>query len=178
MKRHQIALSHALAAAMLLVPLSADAMAATPPSVSLRAAASSVTLGESLVLSGTVTHPRASATSVAILKRAGARWRRIATAELTAQHVSSCEVTLAKKDTYDLVAQYAAGTLKARSEVVAISVEAAARDWAAGFCGGWGALGLNEAGALRAWGDNSAGQLGLGDTDQRDTPAEVGMGSR
>jgi len=176
MKRHQVALSHALAAAMLLVLLSADAMAATPPSVSLRAAASSVTLGESLVLSGSVTHPRASATSVTILKRAGARRRWIATAELTAHHVSSCEVTLAKKDTYDLVAQYAAGTFTSRSEVVAISVEAA-RDWAAGFRGGWGALGLSEAGTLRAWGDNGNGQLGLGDTDQRDTPAEVCMGS-
>jgi alpha-tubulin suppressor-like RCC1 family protein len=175
MKRHEAALSAALAVAMLLLLLSADARATTP-SVSLHAAASSVALGESLVLSGTVTHPRAGATSVAILKQAGVRWRRIAAAELTAQHVFSLEVTLTKEGKYDLAAQYAAGMVKARSAVVTISVGAAARDWVAGFCGGWGALGLGEAGTLWAWGRNDAGQLGLGvpDADPHPTPAEVG----
>jgi alpha-tubulin suppressor-like RCC1 family protein len=144
--------------------------------VSLKAAANTVTAGDSLRLSGTVTHPRAGTTSVAILVQDGVRWRRLATTRLSAKHRFTIDVTLDTTGTANLVAQYAAGSVKARSKVVAVSVEAAVGDWLAVAGGSWGGLGRGTSGSLWAWGSNDAGQLGLGapDADPHATPEMVG----
>ena len=177
MKRCRVALRVVLGTAVLLVLLSANALAATKPAVSLKAAASSVTAGKALLLSGTVSHARASAKSVVILKQVGKQWQRLATVKLSAKHRFAVKVTPAKTGTWRLVAQYRAGTVTARSRVIAITVKAAASAWAAISVGGGQTLALKKDGTLWAWGGNMWGELGLGDTGNRLTPTEVGSGS-
>jgi alpha-tubulin suppressor-like RCC1 family protein len=48
-----------------------------------------------------------------------------------------------------------------------------AHDWATIACGQDFSLALQKDGSLWAWGDNGFGQLGLGDTRQRDVPTRV-----
>jgi alpha-tubulin suppressor-like RCC1 family protein len=50
--------------------------------------------------------------------------------------------------------------------------------WAAVTAGDIHSLAIKTDGSLWAWGDNEFGTLGLGDTNLRDTPAEVGTGFR
>jgi uncharacterized protein (DUF58 family) len=177
MRRSATALGIVLAAALLAALLSAGTLAAPAPLVSLKAAATTITAGDSLQLAGAVAHPRLGASSVAILVQDGTQWRRLAAAKLSAKHRFTAEVTLETAGTANLVAQYTSGSAKTRSKVVAVSVEAAVGDWAAVAAGSWGALGLGTAGSLWAWGDNANCQLGLGDTTQVDTPAEVVVAS-
>jgi alpha-tubulin suppressor-like RCC1 family protein/peptidoglycan/xylan/chitin deacetylase (PgdA/CDA1 family) len=47
-------------------------------------------------------------------------------------------------------------------------------DWTAVACGDYHSLAVKADGSLWSWGANSFGQLGLGDTDARTTPAQVG----
>ena len=55
------------------------------------------------------------------------------------------------------------------SKLVFTSVDASV-DWAHVICGAMSGYGLKTTGELYVWGSNSQGQLGLGDTTQRDTP--------
>ena len=50
-------------------------------------------------------------------------------------------------------------------------------DWAAVSCGGLSTLAVRRNGSLWGWGDNSNGQLGLGDTVLRSDPTRVGSSS-
>ena len=50
-------------------------------------------------------------------------------------------------------------------------------NWAAVSAGYWYTLAVTRDGALWAWGDNSYGQLGLGDTTNRSAPTQVGSAS-
>jgi alpha-tubulin suppressor-like RCC1 family protein len=51
------------------------------------------------------------------------------------------------------------------------------KDWAAVSTGQYSTLAIKSDGSLWAWGDNRTGQLGLGDTTDRNTPAQVGAGA-
>ena len=72
--------SVALIAALVLFCGTANALAVVTPTISLRAASTSVTAGTMLKLSGRVSHAAAGVTSVTILRRArgrrGSAWRR------------------------------------------------------------------------------------------------------
>jgi alpha-tubulin suppressor-like RCC1 family protein len=52
-----------------------------------------------------------------------------------------------------------------------------ASDWSIINAGYKYSLGIKTNGTLWAWGDNSAGQLGLGDTEARLTPSQIGIDS-
>ena len=96
MKHYRILFGTVLAAALLLVLFSASALAATKPTVSLKAAAKTVTLGQTLLLSGTVNHASSQAKSVTILGRVGSKWESLATAKLSSKHTFKVSVTLTK----------------------------------------------------------------------------------
>ena len=49
-----------------------------------------------------------------------------------------------------------------------------ANDWAAAYCLGHHSVALKRDGTLWAWGENSYGQLGVGDTTDRSSPTQVG----
>jgi hypothetical protein len=171
-RRPRIAAVFILAAVLTLLS-SAAAPAAPRPSVSLETSATTVTVGASVALTGTVTNPRSSATKVTILERAGKRWKPAGTAELSADGTFTVEVAPDKAGTWDLLAQYKAGAVKVRSSVLSVEVQAAISGWSAGAGGGWGAVALASDGTMWTWGENDVGQLGVGDTDARDTPTEV-----
>ena len=173
MKRHRIALCAALATAVLLLLPTANALAKTKPSVSLKAAAKTVTVGQTLKLTGKVTHPKTGARSVVILERVGTKWQKLATAKLSSKHAYKVTVKLTKVGTWRLEAQYKAGSVKVHSKVVTITVNA----WAAVSCGQFHTMALKTDGTLWAWGDNSYGQLGLGSTAQKNSPTQVDPGS-
>ena len=172
MKRYRIALGVALTTGLLLLP-SANALAVAKPSVSLKAAAKSVTVGQSLKLTGTVTHPKSSAKSVTILKQVGKQWQHLATAKLSAKHTFAVEVTLTPAGTWHLMAQYKAGSTKVNSKSLTVIVKA----WTAVSCGYAHTMALKSDGTLWAWGANSSGQLGLGSTKDRSAPTQVDPGS-
>ena len=165
MRRRRAAPVVALIVALLVLLLSAEAMAATKPSVSLEAASARVAAGESVALTGAVMHPRAGAASIVILERAGARWEPVATTELSADRTFTVEVTPGKPGAWSLLAQYKAGRVRVRSSVLVIDVQAASVGWSAGACDGWGTVALASDGTLWAWGRNDVGQLGLGTSD-------------
>ncbi len=52
-----------------------------------------------------------------------------------------------------------------------------ATDWAVIACGGQNSLALKKDGSLWAWGMNDDGQLGLGDTKERNSPTRIGTAS-
>ena len=174
MRRLRVAPVLILAAALTLLS-SAAALAAPKPSVSLKTASATVAVGASVTLTGTVTNPRPSAMTVAILERAGKRWKSVATTDLPADGAFTVEVTPGKAGVWDLLAQYKAGTVKVRSDVLSLDVQAVTAGWSSGACGGWGAVSLASDGTMWTWGRNDVGQLGLGtaDTDPHDTPSEV-----
>jgi alpha-tubulin suppressor-like RCC1 family protein len=62
-------------------------------------------------------------------------------------------------------------------QLVPVQMSAAA-DWALVECGGYHTMGLKADGSLWAWGWNTYGQLGLGDTTRRNVPTKVGDGFR
>ena len=162
--------------------MAAAAPAAAPrsakPSVSLKAPAGSATVGQALRLTGSVRNARADFTSVSIYEKGGAGWRRVATAKLTARHTFAAKVTPTKQGTWRLFAAYkyrtGAAMVKARSDVLAITVEAAPGEWAAIAGGAGHSLALKSDGSLWAWGGNSYGALGLGDYKNRNVPTRVG----
>jgi alpha-tubulin suppressor-like RCC1 family protein len=169
----RIALGVAFAMTLFLLLPSANALAAAKPAVSLRAAAKTVTLGQTLLLRGTVSHASSHVKSVAILERVGSKWRSFATAKLSSKHAYAVTVTLTKKGTWRLVAQYRAGRITVISKDVVITVNA----WAYVSCGQAHTLALKSNGTLWAWGDNDNGQLGLGGTAERNSPTQVEPGS-
>ncbi len=173
MKCCRIALGVAFAMTLFLLLPSANALAAAKPAVSLRAAAKTVTLGQTLLLRGTVSHASSHVKSVAILERVGSKWRSFATAKLSSKHAYAVTVTLTKKGTWRLVAQYRAGRITVISKDVVITVNA----WAYVSCGQAHTLALKSNGTLWAWGDNDNGQLGLGGTAERNSPTQVEPGS-
>jgi alpha-tubulin suppressor-like RCC1 family protein len=63
------------------------------------------------------------------------------------------------------------GTIVGRSSPVRIGV---GTDWIAIAAGDMHVLALRSGGTLWAWGDNTTGQLGLGDTINRSSPVQVG----
>ncbi len=173
MKRYRIAVGVVLTAAVLLLLPSANALAAARPSVSLKAAAKTVTVGQTLSLKGTVGHPRSGARSVTILERVGTKWQKLATAKLSSKHTYKVTVKLTKVGTWRLEAQYKAGSTKVHSKVVVITVNG----WAYVSCGFAHTMALKTDGTLWAWGDNDNGQLGLGSTAEKNSPTQVDPGS-
>ena len=123
-------------------------------------------------------HAQAGFTSVLIYEKGGMGWRRIAAAKLTAKHTFSVKVAPQTLGTWRLFAVYkhtaGTATAKARSDVLAITVTSAPGDWVAVAGGGYHSLALKSDGSLWAWGDNEFGQLGLGDTKDREIPNQVG----
>ena len=173
MKRYRIAVGVVLTAAVLLLLPSANALAAARPSVSLKAAAKTVTVGQTLSLKGTVGHPRSGARSVTILERVGTKWQKLATAKLSSKHTYKVTVKLTKVGTWRLEAQYKAGSTKVHSKVVVITVNG----WAYVSCGFAHTMALKTDDTLWAWGDNDNGQLGLGSTAEKNSPTRVDPGS-
>ncbi len=173
MKRCRILLGIALAAALLCLLFSASALAAAKPAVSLKAAAKSTTVGQTVLLKGTVTHPRTGVKSVTILELVGTKWRSLATAKLSAKHTFSVRVSLTKAGSWRLRAQYKAGALKVCSKAVVVRVIA----WTAVSCGWAHTVALKSDGTLWAWGLNDSGQLGVGGTTDKNAPTRVGSGS-
>ncbi len=104
MKPYRIALGVVLSAAVLLLLPSASALAVTKPAVSLKAASKSLTVGQTLKLTGTVTHSKAGVKSVAILRRVGAKWQTLVTAKLSAKHRYVVKVKLTAAGTWRLLA--------------------------------------------------------------------------
>ena len=139
--------------------------------MSLKAAPGSVTVGQPLQLSGTVTHPKSGVTSVTILKQVGTTWLSLTTAKLTSKHAFAVKLTLAF-GTWHLEAQYKAGST-VRSKAVTVTVKA----WTAVSAGWAQTMALKSDGTLWAWGANDSGQLGLGNTTDEDSPTQVDPGS-
>jgi len=50
-------------------------------------------------------------------------------------------------------------------------------NWSSVSCGGYHTIAIKTDGTLWAWGENGYGQLGLGDTTDRNTPTQVGTGT-
>lgn len=173
MKRYPIAAGVVLTLAVLLLLPSANALAAAKPSVSLKAAAKTVTVGQTLLLKGTVGHPRSGAKSVTILERVGTKWQKLATARLSSRHAYKVTVKLTKVGTWRLETQYKAGGTTVHSKVVTITVNG----WASISCGFAHTAALKTDGSLWAWGDGDNGQLGLGGTAEKNSPVRVDPGS-
>ena len=164
-----------LLAAVLTGLLAAGALGATKPTVRLQATTSTVKVGHVLHLArGTVRNAKASATSVLIYEMVGTHWQRIATARFSAKHTFAATVTPEEQGRLDLRAVYRfkmdAATAVVLSNTVAITVKPAPGDWVAVACGSGQSLALKTDGSLWAWGDNTFGQLGLGDTKNRTHP--------
>ena len=123
-------------------------------------------------LTGTVTHPKAGATSLAILEQVGTAWQSLTSTKLSAAHSFAVKLML-PAGTWHLLAQYKAGSTTVRSKIVIVIVKA----WTAVSTGYAHTMALKSDGSLWAWGNNSSGQLGLGDTTERDTPTQVEPGS-
>jgi hypothetical protein len=165
--------------ATLLVALPAAAVAgAAKPSLSLAPAASTATVGSGLRLTGTVRNAQTGSTSVLIYEKVGSEVTRLAAARLTARHTFGAKVTPQRQGPWLLFAVYDYGTgtatAKARSDVLAITVSRAPGEWPAIAAGGYHSVALRSDGSLWAWGDNIFGQLGLGDTSDRNVPTRVG----
>lgn len=120
MKRRCMGLAVALGAAVLLL-LPAGALAADP-SVTLTAAAGSVTAGKTLRFSGAVRHPGADADKVVVFRRAGTAWQRVATVRLSPGHRFSFKLRFATVGVRGVQVRYRAGGAVARSEDVWVSV--------------------------------------------------------
>lgn len=114
MKRSRVAF-------LLLLP--ASALAATKPAASLKATPNSITVGQGLQLTGTVTHAKAGATSVAILEQVGTSWQSLAATKLSAAHSFAVKLMLTA-GTWHLVAQYKAGASTVHSKIVVVTVRA------------------------------------------------------
>ncbi len=121
MKRYCIALGFALTTAVFLL-LSAAALASTKPSVSLKATPSSVTVGQTLKLTGTVTHPKSGVKSVTILKKVASKWVSLATAKLSSKRTFAVKETFAA-GSWRLKARYKAGSTTVYSKVVTVTVK-------------------------------------------------------
>ena len=173
MKRYHVALGVALTTAALLLLFSASALAATKPSVSLKTKPSSVTIGEALQLTGTVTHPKSGVKSVTLLRQVGTTWQSLTTAKLSSKHTFAVKVMLTPAGTWRLEAQYKVSGIKVRSKVVTVTVKA----WTAVSAGWTHTLALKSDGTLWAWGDNGYGDLGLGNTGEKNSPTQVDPGS-
>ena len=52
-----------------------------------------------------------------------------------------------------------------------------ASDWVSVTSGRWHSCAIRSSGSLSCWGENSSGQLGLGDTVGRDVPTALGLGT-
>ena len=72
MKRYRIAFGVALTTTALLLLFAASALAAGKPSVSLKASPTSITIGQTLKLTGTVKHPNPAPRR----SRSSIRWGR------------------------------------------------------------------------------------------------------
>ena len=120
MKRCWMGLAVAVGAAVLLL-VPAVALAARP-SVTLSAAAKSVTVGKTLRFTGAVQNPRAAANTVAIYKRSGKTWRRVATARLSSSHRFSFKLRFTTAGVRGVQARYRARGVAARSTAVWLSV--------------------------------------------------------
>jgi hypothetical protein len=121
MKRRSVGLGFVVVAAVLLL-LPAYALAATRPTITLKAAATGVAAGKALRFTGTVRNARAGATTVVIYKQVGREWRRAATAQLSSMDRFSARIRFATVGTRGLTARYTAGGTTARSETVWVQV--------------------------------------------------------
>ena len=106
MKRYRAALGVALTTTLFLLLFAASALAASKPSVGLKATPSSVTIGQASKLTGTVKHPKSSAKKVTILDQVGTAWKSLTTAKLSSKHAFAVKVMLTPAGTWRLEAQY------------------------------------------------------------------------
>lgn len=173
MNRYRIALVIALTTVALLLLPTAGALAAAKPTVSLKAAARTATIGQTVLLKGVVGHPKAGVKTLVILEQSGKKWLHLATAKLTAKHAFAAKVALTRTGSWRLLALYKAGSMTVRSKVVVITVNA----WAGVSCGQFHTMALKTDGTLWAWGANDSGQLGLKNTAERNSPTQVEPGS-
>ncbi len=173
MNRYRIALVIALTTVALLLLPTAGALAAAKPTVSLKAAARTATIGQTVLLKGVVGHPKAGVKTLVILEQSGKKWLHLATAKLTAKHAFAAKVALTRTGSWRLLALYKAGSMMVRSKVVVITVNA----WAGVSCGQFHTMALKTDGTLWAWGANDSGQLGLKNTAERNSPTQVEPGS-
>ena len=175
MKRYRAALGVALTTTLFLLLFAASALAASKPSVGLKATPSSVTIGQASKLTGTVKHPKSSAKKVTILDQVGTAWKSLTTAKLSSKHAFSVKVALTRAGTWRLKAQYKAGSTKVFSKVVIVTV----KTWTAVSAGWAHTMALKSDGTLWAWGDNGYGALGLGSTaaSDKNSPTQVDPGS-
>jgi len=171
--RYRIALVIALTTVALLLLPTAGALAAAKPTVSLKAAARTATIGQTVLLKGVVGHPKAGVKTLVILEQSGKKWLHLATAKLTAKHAFAAKVALTRTGSWRLLALYKAGSMTVRSKVVVITVNA----WAGVSCGQFHTMALKTDGTLWAWGANDSGQLGLKNTAERNSPTQVEPGS-